>query len=182
MKKSLSKVSILLIVLLIISCVSLSEPIEGENALLVGQSIAVFSNFDGAGYPALDGEHKVGLTISIVDMNTGKKQTAYTNEEGMFVFEVVPGHSYYVRSMLIKARSGDGSWSEIRIGAEQNRFDIVSDGVFNIGTIVWEYHKFGNPEFLSTFKGFKEVSVKDLFMEKYPESEWNNAEWIQVSQ
>lgn len=80
------------------------EPVNSGDALLVGRII-----FD-VRHSYINGMHKKGIQLEVVDMNSHDSFTLYTDSEGLFFMPAVPGHKYRLFSLYYTRNNGDGSW------------------------------------------------------------------------
>lgn len=144
----------------------------------------------------LDGEYKNSLIVYLLNLEQNKvaQVTARTlkRDFGLVSFDRLPAGKYQLISVNYKKEVQAGNYIyTYNLGDRSNLVFNVEEGkVSNLGEIVIHYYK---EKEMSRFHGKSTVNsnaeyevnknylnVENWFKEKYPESLWNEFDWVNV--
>lgn len=174
MKKTviLSMLSVILITVLT-NCSSLPEPSPKGGTLITGW-LAVEINTTGRMKVMDNSNRKYNIKLYFKNNATGKETIISTKSDGWLVSNKINSGSYTLNKIFLEVKELNTIYS-FTLGGSYNT-EIKEGVVNNIGftTINIEDGKYSY--------GTKDYSViQTTFKEKYPNSEWNNHEWIETA-
>ena len=171
---------VLIISALVYSCVSLPEPSEEKNTLVVG-IIAI----KGQKYPGdwqMNGTHKSNIRITLQNLSNYNVYEIKSKYNGLYFLYDVPEGEYRISYLFYKNSRGATNFFNPSYNNE-NKFIVKNGMVNNFGIQNWE-SKFLNQKSRTYWSDNKLVinreymPVKELFQKRYSSSNWNEKEWI----
>jgi hypothetical protein len=164
---------------LVYGCVSLPEPDNENQTLVVGIFIHEAKGYQTYGSVSVNGTTKVGINITLQELNSGKNYSMRTKSEGIFYSTNIPQGVYRFTRVYIKKESGsswaDITWSEANIGT--TRIQIEHGRVNNLGTITLNATDGPNATGQRIYnQGYDQV--RNLFQKQKSSSNWNQREWL----
>lgn len=138
------------------------EPVNSDDALLVGRLILDIRNY------YVNGKHKKGIKLVVIDMDSHEDFTLYTDKNGLFFMPAVPGHNYRLFSLFYERPNGDGSWV-----SENLFYDLdqeIKPGAVNIVCDMLVEMDYENSFFSTEEDKYNEI--KAAFERNYSGSKW----------
>jgi len=178
MGEKMKKLSIGLIIILmsfVVGCTSLPNAANRNHTLLIGQVVLEARGMP-ASYVSINGTHKVGIEITIQNVESGRTYSVLSQNEGLFTFTDIPEGNYIMSKLYFKRTSGN-AWRDIWTEPRRNQFRIQEGYVNNVGIISWH-----SEDSRSLFNANKEYEqVRNFYQERFRSSNWNEKEWRNTS-
>jgi len=160
-------------VLALSGCATVSE-YDGNNKTLVYGLISHYGknhpSYDGV---SLNGVHKTGIEITLVNQENQKKSKLITNRDGFYYStEVAPG-KYKIVKIFLKNRNMGGAFSSFSLTPMNLKtFEVKDKMVNNFGFITWETDgdELINVHYINSVQSFQ------YFRENFADSGWNKKE------
>ena len=170
-----------LVMLSFASCSQIAEPSPSNMALLVGSVELNASGYPVLGGATVDGIHKSGVTIAIIDPSGRSIIINSLNSKDLFVKSNLTPGVYYLDDLYYIDKTGNAQTSldMNRLHGQKLTKFTVSPGVNNIGLIEWYCDGINNISGSRMNSGYS--LVRDLFSSVYSNSQWNNAGWNNVT-
>lgn len=147
------------------------------KTLVIGQ-IEVNLSKIGPGYMALEGTHRANIEITIENIATGEESTRLSKGQDGYFYMINPDHLRYkiVRIKVLEKRGNRKMWYTIPL---RKSFTISMNKVNNLGFITYmSVHRENEYAFHQDFEGH---NMRGWFKETFPESKWNDKEWVDVN-
>ena len=163
---------------LISGCTSTLTKIEPTNSaatLIVGR--AEFNCSNSPRKKLSVGSYQNGLIIQFQNIETKENFTIYTEGKDGFFFINNPS----IKTLKLKkitVKDHFTGWSAFLAPNDQNIYTLKQGKVNNLGLLVCHVDLIDS-EYDQTFNAGYDDTVKQ-FLERYPDSQWNNFEWINI--
>ncbi len=158
-------------------CSSLPDPAEGRSTLVVGAVIMHASGYDTYGSATVNGDHRSGIQITVINEATNEPLTLVSDVNGLFYTTKMPAGSYVVQRLYYRAVSGTW-WADTNMSPQGRRRFVVKDGsVNNLGMLTWYNSTTGG---LAFEVNSDYPAVHDLVSEKQPKSAWLKMDWTET--
>jgi hypothetical protein len=166
-----------LIGIIVFGCASFPQANSENQTLVIGMIIQQGTGYKTYGLATVNGTNKKGINLKIQELNGEKTYTIRTQKGGIFYSINIPEGVYKITQVYFKKDEG-GSWASITWNSPKDsefKIEIIKDKVNNLGTINWECES-GVKNKLLFNREYEQV--RDLFLETYKSSNWNEKEWI----
>lgn len=190
MKKVLLLVFFILLIVFLTSCASTKFIVEPETpsmgTLLIGQ---IEVNVSGWPRPtAMNGVHKRDIEVHLYDYTRHKEITMTSKEEGTFYY-VTDNNTKEINITgfeVNRVRGGGGDKSIVNLDYGK-QIPLHKGKVNNVGHIIYTIEVTGqSPGMANRTKIEANVwykvsgDIRQWFKKTFPESEWNNKEWVYI--
>ena len=168
---------LVIISFLIVGCASIPEPNNNKQTLIIGEI-----NFEGKNYPenfrSLNGNHKMGVEITMENISTNRTYTITSERGGTFYSVKIPEGRYRITSFYYK--SPTGQWQRYSYPSAIEEFNIMYGMVNNFGKLDWIHERIETVYNGRTLHDQEYDRVKNDFFGNNPKSIWNEKQWFSV--
>jgi hypothetical protein len=173
---ALNIICTLVIIVFLLSCATTkfyAEPDEASSTILVGQ-ISLLTSEIPYGYEAKDTYTK-GIEIHLENMSTGEIKKLYSRGDGYFFMINPEAKSYYLKKLYLHVYETNYRWKFSCTFGHNVKIYIEDGKVNNLGFVRWHVNYKSQQQ---DVVNYDYDARKAMFKEKFPESEWNNKEWV----
>jgi hypothetical protein len=171
----------------------IGEPTTADSTLLIGRITLTCSHFPN--WVHVNGDHTKGIAIDVINMSTREiLTTSSKGGDGLFYFDNLDTGEYAIVGYSIITRSSNVEATFRYYYENGYKFIIKPNSVNNLGDISWvcEFETITDKEYTqsashTSAKWSSECShignhteVKSWFKTTYPESSWNNENWVNL--
>lgn len=150
------------------------EPTKPEETLIIGRAEFNCSNSPRGHLSA--GIYRTYLTLQFQNIETEENYTIYTEgENGFFIINNPSVNVIKLKKITAKDFSGASAFLAPN---DQNIYTLRKGKVNNLGLLACTADLVDS-EYDQTFNAGYEDTMK-LFSERFPDSEWNNREWVNI--
>ena len=167
----LNRLFIVIISCIVIGCASIPKANEKNQTLIVGQIALEAKNWP-IPYAYVNGTYKTGIEITIENIESGKKYSVKSQNNGLFYLNNIPNGNYRISRLHLNKPS----W-KVQRGLRwdpRRQFKVIEGYVNNFGQLNW-YCTRNNTTFYYN-KEYEEV--RNIFQEKYKSTNWNEKDWL----
>lgn len=166
----MKKISLIAVLLFFTGCASLPEYDDNNKALVYGLISHYGKNHPSYDGVSLNGVHKYGIEITLVNKDNQKKIKLITNRDGFYYSTAIISGKYKITKIFIKQKDIRETFSSLVITPfNLKEFDIKDKNINNLGFIKLET----DGEDIVNIKYINSLQSFQYFRENFADSGWN---------
>jgi hypothetical protein len=160
------------VIFVFFGCATLPWTKDAQAASLAGEIRLVNMNKEHSYLPKTV---YFGIKIILRSTETDKRIEISSMSNGLFVKQNLKAGIYEILEVQYTAGSGSSNRTRLRQHQTWRYFTVENGKINNIGVIIWTIPEYGN--WTTEYTRYYEP-VKEKFLEKYTNVEWQDAEWV----